>query len=274
MTTITIPKPTVVSSPTLASSVRSEWIKLSSTRSPLIAVAIPTLLVAVSTGAIVRLIGNIEDLSVTNSLPFALSMVSLVGMAGAVIIGAIVGGSDFQRNTTAPTLSSQPHRGQFLAGKVVFSILASLTMTVAMIAVGFAAAALFAAGDGGVAGEAVAAGEIPDVNRFTAPLKTVLHLVLGGLFGTGLGIATRSASLAVSAFFALRFVELVTLTASQHWVFKLLPFSAGDRAFDSGTNPFTEGRFSSESASLIIFVGAIALLLGIGVVRTFKQDIA
>ncbi len=274
MTTQTILKPNVVSSPTLMSSVRSEWIKLSSTRSPWVAVAIPTLLVAASTGTVVRLIERIEDLSVINSLPIALSMVSLIGIAGAVIVGAIVGGSDFQRQTSAPTLISQPHRGQFLASKVVFGVIASLTVAIVMAVVGSAVAALFAAGDsGGLAPEAVAAGEVPDVNRFTLPLKTLLHLVLGGLFGTGLGMATRSASLAVSAFFALRFIEFVTLTASQHWVFKLLPFGAGDRAFDAGTNPFAEGRFSSGSASLVIFVCAIVLLFGIGVARTFKQDI-
>ncbi len=262
--------------PTLLTALRSEWTKLATVRSSWIALGLTAFVVALVSGVSGAFYGRATGQSALDFLTFSVYIVSLVGMIGAVIVGAIVGGSDLQRETSVPTLIAQPSRSKFLVAKMGFSLLAGIIAAGAMIGVGLLAVFLVAklGLDQGTAGEVAGTQEQSDASLMSLIPKAMVHLGLGALFGTALGLITRQVTLAVSAFLVLRVVESVVLPASDHWLANLLPFAAGDRAFTASGLETEFARFESPTASLITFICFLTLLVAAGSARTFSEDVA
>lgn len=267
----------------LLRSFSSEWTKLRTIRSPWIVVGVVSLLTMMgsatltyfsrSTAASTAGLDNWNEVLVpaVNGIQFA----NYLGVIAVVIVGALIGSGDFQHKTVAPTLVKQPSRWKFLSAKAGFTVAISIALAVFLIAACLAASYVLSPMVGEFEPMMSSGGFHEYVSYGLGAILPIAigHLVLAGLFGMALGLATRSTTFAVSGFFVLRFIELTISVEGNHWTNNLLPFKAGDRLLPYMVADPDPGKFGSKPASAAIYISVIAVLMAVGVIRTYRQDV-
>jgi ABC-2 type transport system permease protein len=113
--------------------VRSEWLKVRTTRGWYAYLAVTILLVGI---AVAGDVGSSED-ERRSSLDFQLGLVDSAGIASllAVILGITIITSEFRHGTITPTLLAEPRRELVVAGKAVTAVFVSLLFALLGLAI-------------------------------------------------------------------------------------------------------------------------------------------
>ncbi len=244
--------------------VRSELLKLRTTRGGWAYLIAIVLLVGV---AVAGSIGSAEQFD-REAPDYLRELVEAVGFAGLIslIMGLIVVTTEFRHGTITPTLLAEPVRERVLASKVLATTLVALLFGLVALVVAAAIAipwltAVDAAPtfDGALAKRAVA---------------TLAGVVLWALMGAAVGALVQG--------------QVAALVGTLVWIFlgetlllglfdlldvegatKFLPFRALDAADGVGGDDLL-----SFWPGVGVVVGWIALLGGLGVLRTLRRDIS
>ena len=162
--------------------VRSEWLKVRTTRGWYAYLAVTILLVGI---AVAGDVGSSDD-ERRSSLDFQLGLVDAAAFASllAVIVGITIITSEFRHGTITPTLLAEPRRELVVAGKAVTAVLVSLLFALLGLAI---AAAVGLPWLSAVGAEIQVGGEIG-----TRALQVLLVTALWALIGLAVGVLVQS----------------------------------------------------------------------------------
>ena len=244
--------------------VRSELLKIRTTRSWWAYLIVLVVLVGIGTAAEVG--SRAED--ERSGLAFQLALVDLVGIASllAIILGITIVTTEFRHGTITPTLLATPGRERVLAGKAIAGVLVAVLFAVLAFAVVAVVASIWVSIDGG---------DLPLSESDVAGRagKTLLGVVLWLLMGVAIGSVVHSQVAALVGTLVWLFLvetllvglfSLLDIDAVQEY----LPFHALDGADGTGGD-----NLLSYWPALAVTLGWIALLGVAGAVRTSRRDI-
>ena len=244
--------------------VRSELLKIRTTRGWWAYLIVLVGLVGIGAAAEV----GSRTVAERSGLDFQLALVDVVGISSllAIILGITMVTTEFRHGTITPTFLATPSRERVLAGKAVAGILIAVLFAVLAFAVVVVVASIWTTVDGGDL--ALADGDVVDRAG-----RTALGVVLWLLMGLAIGSAVQNQVAAlVGALLWLFLVEtlLVGLFSllDVDGLSEYLPFHALDGADGSGGDNLLD-----YGPALAVTVGWIALLGGLGAVRTRRRDI-
>ena len=249
----TVP-PVVNRNARFASSLRSEWIKLVTVRSPRMILA---LTVTVGGAAAFMVARFVEEPDVNVATVFGFSAVFTAVFAA--VSGILTYTTEAEHHTAHQTFAAEPRRGVVIAAKACITALYAAVLGLAGLGAGAIGAAL-----GGV--EAGDTSTIPTTIAWATGFT-----VLAGVLGLGIGLIARHSAAAISGVLVWWLVveSLVSVFAPER-VVRFMPFFAGngmlDMADDGGATPF------DRPITALIFAGyAIGALL-IGLAVTTRTD--
>ena len=238
---------------------RSEWIKLSSLRANKVILALTALVGAVIAGG---LAATATDSTLTASELFIYPL-PLVAMLAAVA-GILMFTSEAQHGTLAVILAARPARWVLVTAKTVTAAGVGLALGIAGMAAGFAGAAIGGAELGGGS------------HLVTRALWASLYIVLAALIGLGVGMIVRHTAAAITGLLMWSFVvESLFAPLLPDAVLHLLPFSAGYRLLDAGSQfeaPVVIAHQLARPAYAAIFAGYALVSLAVGTVLLYRRD--
>jgi ABC-2 type transport system permease protein len=244
--------------------VRSELLKVSTTRGWWAYLIVIVLLVGIGTAAEVGTRSEDER----SGLDFQFALVDLVGIASllAIILGITMVTTEFRHGTITPTLLVSPGRERVLAGKAIAGVLVAVLFAALAFVVVLVVASTWVSIDGGDL-------QLADADVVERVGKILLSVVLWLLMGIAIGSIVHSQVAALVGTLVWLFLAETLLMG----LFALLdvegasgylPFQALDGADGSGG-----GDLLDYGPALAVTVGWIALIGVLGVVRTSRRDI-
>ena len=238
----------------LASSLRSEWIKLATVRSPR---AILALTVTVGGTAAFMVARFVDETDVNVATVFGFSAVFTAVFAA--VSGILSYTTEAEHHTAHQTFAAEPQRGVVVAAKTLVTAAYAAVLGLAGLAAGAAGAAL-----GGV--------EAGDTSTMPATVGWATGFaVLAGVLGLGIGLIARHSAAAISGVLVWWLVveNLVSVFAPER-VVRLMPFFAGNGMLEI----VEEGEriaFDRPLTTVIFATYAIGALL-IGLAVTARTD--
>ncbi len=237
-----------------ASSLRSEWIKLATVRSPR---AILALTIAVGGTAAFMVARFVDETDVNVATVFGFSAVFTAVFAA--VSGILVYTAEAEHHTAHQTFAAEPRRSVVIAAKTTVTAIYAAMLGLFGLVAGAAGAAL-----GGV--------EAGDMSTMPTTIAWATGFaVLAGVLGLGIGLIARHSAAAISGVLVWWLVveSLVSVFAPER-VVRFMPFFAGngmlDIADESGAVPF------DRPITTLIFAGyAIGALL-VGLAVTARTD--
>ncbi|MGZ4692163.1 MAG: ABC transporter permease subunit [Acidimicrobiales bacterium] len=238
---------------------RSEWIKLASLRANKVILAVTAMVGALVAGA---LAGSATDTTLRASELFIYPL-PLIAMLAAVT-GILMFTGEAQHGTLAAALTARPTRWVIVAAKTVMAT----TVGVALGATGMVA---------GLAGALLAGMELGDGSALIPrALWALLYTALATVIGLGVGMIVRHSAGAITGLLMWSFVvESLFAPAVPDGLVHFLPFSAGYRLLDAGSNfkaPVAIATQLPRPAYALIFGGYALITLVIGTVLLYRRD--
>ena len=243
----------------LPSSLRSEWIKLTSLRANKVILAMTAVVGGLIAGA---LAATATDPTLTASELFIYPL-PLVAMLAAVS-GILMFTGEAQHGTLAVTLAARPARWVTVAAKTITATMVGLALGATGMVAGFAGAAI-----GGV--------ELGSGSHLASrALWALLYIALAGLIGLGVGMIARNSAAAITGLLLWSFViESLFAPALPEGVRHLLPFSAGYRLLDAGPNfeaPVAIAHQLARPQYALVFGAYAVISLAVGTVLLNRRD--
>ncbi len=238
----------------LASALRSEWIKLTTVRSPR---AILALTIAVGGTAAFMVARFVDESDVSVATVFGFSAVFTAVFAA--VSGILVYTAEAEHHTVQQAFAAEPRRGVVIAAKTIVTAVYASVLGLAGLAAGAAGAAL-----GGV--EAGDTSTIPTTIAWATGFA-----VLAGVLGLGIGLVARHSAAAISGVLVWWLVveSLVSVFAPER-VVRFMPFFAGNGMLDIAGEG--EAMAYDRPVTALIFAGyAIGALL-VGLAVTARTD--
>lgn len=239
---------------------KAEWIKLTSLRSNKAIVALTVVVGAFVSWAVGTYVTDLGDLTVSQVFTFSTVFTAVFAAVGGILIFS----SEAQHGTLAPALTTQPTRWLIATAKTV-------------IAAGFGAVlgsiGLLAGATGGYL-----AGLPTGVTTQLASTSAwaILFASLAAVLGLGIGMIARHSTAAVSGLLVWWLVveNLMSLFLAERFL-RFLPFMAGNELSATGENtefePVTDLALSTvENAA--VFGGYALGALVIGTVLLYRRD--
>jgi len=244
----------------LPTTLRSEWIKLSTIRSNTAILALTVALNGLVSWAIANFVTDEGELFVDKVFAFS----TLFTAVFAAVAGILIFSSEAQHGTLAPTLTAQPARLALATAK---------TLTAAAFGAVLGAAGL-AAGLVGASASDIETGDASSI--LGTSLWAVLFVSLASVLGLGIGMIARHSTAAISGLLVWWLVveSLLNVFLDQGRS-RLLPFVAGN-----GLLPLADPAASTEALSAtlsntenaLVFGGYATLALTIGTVLLCRRD--
>jgi ABC-2 type transport system permease protein len=238
----------------MADAIRSEWIKLRTTRANivllLLALFVPVLLTALVTGT--APLDTLPDDTPANRFSLALAGAG-IGDTLLGVLGVLVIGSEYRHNTIRVTFAAVPRRLRVHWAKAV--TVAAVSLVVGLVAVSssyLVGSVILGARDHGVS--------LSDSGVPRSLVGAVVLAVLQGLVGLGVGTIIRATAGAITLLVVYPVVVEALLVTFVPSVGKYLPFAAGTalQSSDGATDVL------SPLAGGAIFVAFTAALLIVG----------
>lgn len=262
-TTLDSPRPTETTihpaaparrSPRLGAALRSEWVKLSTVRSPRV-IAMLTVLVGGSAAFLVARFVTDEVITVANVFGFSAVFTAVF----AAISGILIHTADAENHTITQSFAAQPRRSIVVAAKAVTTAGFTATLGLSGLAAGAVGAML-----GGV--------EAGDTSTIPATVVwATAFAVLAGTLGLGIGLVARQSAAAISGVLVWWLVveNLVAVFAPER-VVRFMPFFAGNGMLEI----IEEGEriaFDRPITALVFAAYAAAALMA-GAVVVHRRD--
>jgi ABC-2 type transport system permease protein len=244
---------------------RSEWIKLRSTRLLYGLVGIHLAVTLLQVGLIFVNAGRINTPSLGTTESFLRFVAtSSYGSYVALILGILLVGNEHRHNTISATYITQPARGIVLAAKAILGG-----------ATGAGVSAIGLAGTAALALPLLIAKAVPiDVahSRYLiAVVGTVLAAAVYGLLGVALGALVKNTTAAIGAAVGYALVvENILVAVAFPNLGRWLPGGAVDSLV--GATPTASGHASPAIAAAVLAVYGV-VLLALGFVATTRRDV-
>ena len=244
----------------LPTTLRSEWIKLSTIRSNKAILVLTIALNGLVSWAIANFVTDEGELFVDKVFAFS----TLFTAVFAAVAGILIFSSEAQHGTLAPTLTAQPARLVIATAKT-------------LIAAAFGAvlgAAGLAAGLVGASASDIETGDASSI--LGTGLWAVLFVSLASVLGLGIGMIARHGTAAISGLLIWWLVVENLISAFVDLRFsRFLPFVAGNGLLPLGEdNPSIETLSAAftRTENALIFGGYAAIALTIGTVLLYRRD--
>jgi hypothetical protein len=260
----------VSTKPTIASVVRSEWIKFRSVRSSVTGVVV-TLLLTIGLGALITLavrshwsqtdaVRRATFDPVSTSLSGTLFAQFAVGVIGVLFITA-----EYSSGSIRTSLAAVPQRLHLVAAKA---------LVVGLVVVVVAEVACFVTF---LVGQSIFSGVVPTASLSNgAVLRSVifagLYLTLLSLVGMGLGLILRQSAASISVFTSLLLIlPILTLLLPQSWQNAINRFEPSQLGQSMMSPTPTANTFGAWSAFLILALYT-AGVVGVGAGMLERRD--
>jgi len=244
----------------LPTTLRSEWIKLSTIRSNTAILALTVALNGLVSWAIANFVTDEGELFVDKVFAFS----TLFTAVFAAVAGILIFSSEAQHGTLAPTLTAQPARLALATAK---------TLTAAAFGAVLGAAGL-AAGLVGASASDIETGDASSI--LGTSLWAVLFVSLASVLGLGIGMIARHSTAAISGLLVWWLVVESLLNAFlDQRLSRLLPFVAGNGLLpldDPAASTEALGATLSNTENALVFGGYATLALTIGTVLLCRRD--
>ena len=244
----------------LPTTLKSEWIKLSTIRSNSAILALTIALNGVVSWAIANFVTDEGELFVDKVFAFA----TLFTAVFAAVAGILVFSSEAQHGTLGPTLTAQPARLVLATAK---------TITAAVFGAVLGAAGL-AAGLVGASASDIETGDASSI--LGTSLWAILFVSLASVLGLGIGMVARHSTAAISGLLVWWLVVENLLNAFlDSRLSRFLPFVAGNGLLpldDPAASIETISAALSRTENALVFGGYAALALAIGAVLLCRRD--
>ena len=259
-----------MSSVTVSSVTKSEWIKFRSVRSTLMGIIV-TVVLTIGLGALITsaVRGHWNQMDPIAKLTFDPVSASLGGTLFAQfavgVIGTLFITSEYSSGSIRTTLAAVPQRSRMVIGKLLV-LVASLLVVAEVVCV-----ATF------LLGQAIFSGVVPTASLATsAVLRSVLfgglYLTLLSVLGFALGLILRQSAASISTFASLLLIlPIIVFLLPQSWqsaTSKFLPSTLG-RAMMSTSAPADLFGAWAAAGILVIYV---VVVLGVGVTLLVRRD--
>jgi ABC-2 type transport system permease protein len=259
-----------MSSVTVSSVTKSEWIKFRSVRSTLMGIIV-TVVLTIGLGALITsaVRGHWNQMDPIAKLTFDPVSASLGGTLFAQfavgVIGTLFITSEYSSGSIRTTLAAVPQRSRMVIGKLLV-LVASLLVVAEIVCV-----ATF------LIGQAIFSGVVPTASLATgAVLRSVLfgglYLTLLSVLGFALGLILRQSAASISTFASLLLIlPIIVFLLPQSWqsaTSKFLPSTLG-RAMMSTSAP--ADLFGAWTAAGILAI-YVVVVLGVGVTLLVRRD--
>jgi len=199
---------------------KSDWIKLSTIRANKVMLALTIAINAFAAWAVATLVKD-EALTISEVFVYPALLTAVL----AAVMSILMFTSEAQHGTLATTMTAQPGRWVIAASKVLTSIGIGLVLGAA----GMAAAATGAAAGGLPLGDTAAGG--------VTALYALLFITLAALTGLGVGMIARHSAAAISGLLVWWFVgENLILAFAPATVSRFMPGDAGYRMLGVGSD--------------------------------------
>jgi hypothetical protein len=238
---------------------RSEWIKLASLRSNKVILGL-TAGVAAFTAWALALSATDDALAASELFIYPLPLVAVL----ATVTGILLFTAEAQHGTLAVMLMARPARWVLVAAKTTMAVAVGLVLGATGMVAGFAGALV-----GGV--------DLGDAST-VAPraLWALLYIGLASVIGLGVGMIARHSAGAISGLLMWSFVvENLFAPALPDGLVHFLPFSAGYRLLDAGSNfeaPVVIAQELARPQYALIFAGYALASLVVGTVLLYRRD--
>jgi ABC-2 type transport system permease protein len=256
---------------TLASTVRSEWIKFRTVRSSILGVAI-TLLLTIGLGVLVTSLvrAHWSTMSVANKLTFDPVGTSLVGVIFAQfamgVIGTLFITSEYSAGSIRTTLAAVPNRVRLITAKFI------VLVTSAIVIGEFAAFVAF------FIGQAIFSGVVPtaslsqgDVLR--AVIFAGVYLTILASLGFTIGLLIRHSAAAISIFVSILLVlPLIMAFLPQNWQNASIKYLPGEGLGQSMTSVSPTAHLFGPWTSFLILLVYLAVLLVLSTTLFARRD--
>ena len=237
-----------------ASSLRSEWIKLATVRSPRAILALTVTVGGAAAFMVARLVDE-PDVNVATVFGFSAVFTAVF----AAVSGILVYTAEAEHHTAHQTFAAEPRRGVVIAAKTTVTAIYAAVLGLSGLAAGAAGAAL-----GGV--------EAGDTSTMPTTIAWATGFaVLAGVLGLGIGLIARHSAAAISGVLVWWLVveSLVSVFAPER-VVRFMPFFAGNGMLDIADEG--EAIAFDRPITALIFAGyAIGALL-VGLTVTARTD--
>ncbi|HWD96807.1 MAG TPA: ABC transporter permease subunit [Acidimicrobiales bacterium] len=254
----------------LASIVRSEWLKFRSVRSSIMGVTI-TFVLTIGLGALVTslLRAHWATASESSKLTFDPVSTSLVGVIFAQfaigVIGALFITSEYSSGSIRTTLAAVPHRVELVLGKLTVLLVSMFVISEVACFATF------------ILGQSIFSGVVPTAslsnsNDLRAVILAGVYLTLAAAMACGIGLILRHSAASISVFVSVILViPLIFAFLPQSWQndgAKYLPSELG-HAMTSASSVAND--FSAWTA-LILMVIYVVVIVGIGTALFARRD--
>lgn len=244
----------------LPTTLKAEWIKLSSIRSNSAIVALTLTVGAFVSWAVGTYVTDAGELTITNVFTFAAVFTAVFAAVGGILLFS----SEAQHGTLAPSLTAQPARWVLALAKMVIAASFGAVVGALGLAAGMAGAAVAGLPMGTTTG---LASTIAWATAFTS---------LAAVLGLGVGMIARHSTAAVSGLLVWWLVveNLLTLFLAERFS-RFLPFVAGNSLTTTGEAgpPVEVTEFTlTTTQNALVFGGYTAAALLIGTVLLYRRD--
>ncbi len=238
----------------LTDSLRSEWIKLTTVRSPRAILALTVLVGGIASFMVARLVDQ-PGLNVAGMFGFSAVFTAVF----AAVSGILVYTAEAEHHTAHQAFAAQPRRGIVVAAKAVVTAAYAAALSLSGLAAGIFGAAL---------------GGIPAGDVATIPTSIAWatgFAMLSGLLGLGIGLLARHSAAAISGVLVWWLVieSLVSAFAPER-VVRFMPFVAGNGMLDIA--PEGEVVAFDRPTTALIFAGYALAALVLGAAVTNRRD--
>lgn len=237
-----------------SASLRSEWIKLSTVRSPRAILALTIVVGGTASFMVARFVDE-PDINVATVFGFSAVFTAVF----AAVSGILVYTAEAEHGTAHQTFAAEPRRDLVVAAKTIATAGYAAVLGLSGLAAGVIGAAL-----GGV--------EAGDTSTIPATIVWATGFsVLAGVLGLGIGLAARQSAAAISGVLVWWLVveNLVSVFAPER-VVRFMPFFAGNgmlEIVDEG-----ERIAFDRPLTTLIFAGYALTALLVGAVVTARTD--
>jgi hypothetical protein len=262
-------------------SLRSELLKISTTRTWWILALILFVWVGVTAAGIAALGGVLIEESQgmfgeESIPPLVYSVATATGYVFPLLFGALSSTSEFRHQTLTPTFLATPRRGRVLVGKVGAGLIWGAI---------FGAVALLATvGIGALVLQIVGVDAALDASDTWALVgRALLAMALWGVIGTGLGVLMpNQVAVIVSVLAFTQFLEPLLRLAASFWewtaaVGKFLPGAATDALVGSSIYSLAAAGGVSDALEWwqggLVLGGYAAVFIAIGALTTWRRDV-
>jgi hypothetical protein len=243
----------------LPAALRSEWIKLTSLRANTVILGLSAAVGALTAWAL-AMSATDEALTASELFIYPLPLVATL----ATVSGILMFTAEAQHGTLAATLTARPTRWVIVAAKTATATMVGLALGTTAMVTGFAGAVL-----GGV--------DLGDGSALISRAAwALLYIALAAVIGLGVGMIVRHSAGAISGLLMWSFVvESLFAPAVPDGLVHFLPFSAGYRLLDAGSNFEAPVAIASELARpqyALIFGAYAVATVAVGTLLLYRRD--